>query len=74
MEEQSATAWTWPGGRLLPASSVPGPAGFPPVKVRASAADLLPSRGLLHQVYTILYNTTIFCQVVYKEGKHLAFD
>ena len=40
----------WPDdGRLLPASNVQGPGGFPPVTVRASVADLLPSRSLLHQ-------------------------
>ena len=40
----------WPDdGRLLPASNIQGPAGFPPVTVRASVADLLPSRSLLHQ-------------------------
>lgn len=57
--EEKAEAYSAPllakipaDGRLLPASSVPGPAGFPPVKVRATAADLLPSRSLLHQVRT----------------------
>lgn len=39
--------------RLLPASNVPGLAGFPPVKVRAAVEDTLPSRGLLHQVIYI---------------------
>ena len=38
-----------PAERLLPASVKPGPAGYPPVKVRAAAADLLPERSLYHQ-------------------------
>lgn len=38
-----------PADRLMPASVDPGPAGYPPVKVRAAAADLLPTRSLYHQ-------------------------
>ena len=38
-----------PADRLMPASVDPGPAGYPPVKVRAAAADLLPARSLYHQ-------------------------
>ena len=38
-----------PADRLMPASVDPGPTGYPPVKVRAAAADLLPARSLYHQ-------------------------
>ena len=38
-----------PADRLMPASVDSGPAGYPPVKVRAAAADLLPARSLYHQ-------------------------